>query len=131
MEDVRLLLSALWVAITFCTVFEGILGFIKPGYLNGVMVGEIDGIPVTQVVLVGNAVMMVIKSVMFFLSLTLPYPIIRWTNIGLVIFFIVIIFMMFGYYYTSSIQTWAYTYVFILTEIVLYALIGWYSWKWV
>jgi hypothetical protein len=55
MEDVRLILSALWVAVTFCSVFEAILGFVKPGYLKGVMAGEIDGIRVTQVVLVARA----------------------------------------------------------------------------
>jgi hypothetical protein len=131
MEEVRLILSALWVAVTFCSVFEATLGFLKPGYLSGVMAGEIDGIQVTQVVLVGNAVMMVIRSVMFFLCLTLPYPIIRWANIALVIVFTGIILMTLSYYYTSRIQIWAYYYVFTLTEIVLHALIVWYAWKWV
>jgi len=131
MEDVRLILSALWVAVTFCSGFEAILGFLKPGYLDGVMAGDIDGIQVTQLVLVGNAVMMVIKSVMVFLSLTIPFPIIRWTNIILVILFIGIIIMQLGYYFTSGIQKWAYYYVFMLAEIVLYALIALYAWNWV
>jgi hypothetical protein len=131
MEDVRLILSALWIAVTFCSGFEAILGFLKPGYLDGVMVGDIDGIQVTQLVLVGNAVMMVIKSVMVFLSLTIPFPIIRWTNIILVILFIGIIIMQLGYYFTSGIQKWAYYYVFMLAEIVLYALIASYAWNWV
>jgi hypothetical protein len=131
MEDVRLILSALWVAVTFCSVFEAILGFLKPGYLKGVMAGEIDGIPVTQVVLVGNATMMVIKSVMFFLSLTLPYPIISWANIILGILFTGVILMTLSYYFTKKVKTWAYYYVFAATEIVLYALIIWHAWKWV
>jgi hypothetical protein len=74
--------------------------------------------------------MMVIKSVMFFLSLTIPYPIIRWTNIIPAIFFIGIILMTLSYYVTTNVQTWAYYYVFAATEIVLYALIIWYAWKW-
>lgn len=131
MEDVRLILSALWIAVTFCSGFEAILGFLKPGYLDGVMAGDIDGIQVTQLVLVGNAVMMVIKSVMVFLSLTVPFPILRWANIILVILFIGIIVMQIGYYFTSDIQKWAYYYVFMLAEIVLYALIASYSWNWV
>jgi hypothetical protein len=130
MEDVRLIFSALWVAVTFCSVFEAILGFVKPGYLAGVMAGEIDGIQVTQIVMVGNAIMMVIKSVMFFLSLTIPYPIIRWTNIILAIFFIGIFLMQFGYYFTNNVPPWAYYYVFVAAEIVFYALIIWYAWKW-
>ena len=131
MEDVRLILSALWVAVTFCSGFEAILGFLKPGYLDGVMAGDIDGIHVTQLVLVGNAVMMVIKSVMVFLSLTIPFPIIQWANIVLVILFIGIIIMQLGYYFTSGIHKWAYYYVFMLAEIVLYALIALYAWNWV
>jgi len=131
MEDVRLFLSALWVAVTFCSVFEAILGYVKPGYLKGVMEGEIDGIRVTQVVMVGNAIMMVIKSVMFFISLTLPYPIIRWANIILSMLFTIVILMALGYYFTNKVPTWAYYYVFAATQIVLYALILWYAWKWV
>jgi hypothetical protein len=131
MEDVRLILSALWVAVTFCSVFEAILGFVKPGYLKGVMTGEIDGIKVTQGVTVGNAIMMVGKSVMFFLSLTLPYHILRWANIVLSVFFTVIILMAMGYYFTKNVKTWAYYYVFAATQFVLYALIISYAWKWV
>jgi len=131
MEDVRLILSALWIAVTFCSVFEAILGFVKPGYLKGVMAGEIDGIKVTQGVTVGNAIMMVIKSVMFFISLTLPYPLIRWANIILSVFFTVIILMAMGYYFTKNIKTWNYYYVFTATQFVLYALIFSYTWKWV
>jgi hypothetical protein len=131
MEDVRLILSALWVAVTFCSVFEAILGFVKPGYLKGVMAGEIDGIQVTQVVLVGNAIMMVIKSVMFFMSLTLPYPMVRWANIILSVAFFVVILMTLGFYFTTNVQTWNYYYYFAATEIVLYALNVWYAWKWV
>jgi hypothetical protein len=112
MEDVRLILSSLWIAVIFCSGFEAILGFLKPGYLDGVRAGDIDGIQVTQRVLVGNAVMMVIKSVMVFLSLTVPFAIIQWANIGLVILFIGIIIMQLGYYFTSGIQKWAYYYVF-------------------
>jgi hypothetical protein len=120
MEDVRLILSALWIAVTFCSVFEAILGFTKPGYLKGVMAGKIDGIPVTQVVMVGNAIMMVMKSVMFFISLTLPFTILRWANIILSMLFTVIILMALGYYFTNKIPTWAYYYVLVATQIVLY-----------
>jgi hypothetical protein len=131
LDDVRLILSALWVAVTFFSVFEGILGFVKPGYLQGVLAGEVDGIQITQRVMVGNTIMMVIKSVMFFLSLTLSYPIIRWTNIILCIAFFVLILMTFGFYFTTKVQIWVYYYVFSASEIVLYALIFWYAWMWV
>ncbi|UCC58464.1 MAG: hypothetical protein JSW14_00620 [Candidatus Bathyarchaeum sp.] len=130
MEDVRLILFALWVAVDFCLVFAAILGNYKPGHLKGMIAGEVDGIQTTQEVLVGNAIMMVIPSVMVFLSLTLPYPIIRWANIIVGIFFIGVVFITLAYYFTHNIQTWAYYYVFVITEIVLYGLIVWYAWVW-
>jgi hypothetical protein len=130
MEDVRLILLALWVAVNFCLVFAAILGNYKPGHLKGMIAGEVDGIQTTKEVLVGNAIMMVISSVMVFLSLTLPYPIIRWANIILGIFFIYVVFITLAYYFTHNILTWAYYYVFVITEIVLYGLIVWYAWVW-
>ena len=131
MEDVRLFLSALWVAVTFCSVFSAILGNLKPGYLEGVLAGEVDGIKTTQGVLVGNAIMMVIPSVMVFLSLTLPYPMIRWANIVFGIIFTGVILLTVAYYFTYNIQTWAYYYIIAFTQVILYVRIVWYAWKWV
>jgi len=131
MEDVRLILLSLWAAVDFCLVFAAILGNYKPGHLKGMIEGEVDGIKTTQGVVVGNAIMMAIQSVMVFLSLILPYPIISWVNIILGIFFIGVVFMTLAYYFTHKIQTWVYYYVFVVTEIVLYGLIVWYAWVWV
>jgi hypothetical protein len=116
--------------VDFCLVFAAILGNYKPGHLKGMMEGEVDGIQTTQEVLVGNAIMMVIPSVMVFLSLILPNPVIRWANIILGIFFIGVVFITLAYYFTHNIQTWAYYYVFVITEIVLYGLIIRYAWVW-
>ncbi len=127
MEDVRLILLALWAAVDFCLVFAAILGNYKLGHLKGMIAGEVDGIKTTQEVLVGKAIMMVIPSVMVFLSLTLPYPIIRWANIILGIFFMGVVFITLAYYFTHKIQTWTYQYVFVITEILLYGLIVGYE----
>lgn len=55
--------------------------------------GQVDGVPMTQSMLLLMALIMMIPSVMLFLSLTLTYPLIRWVNIivaiGLFIFNIV------------------------------------------
>ncbi len=130
MEEVRLILLALWVAVDFCLVFAAVLGNYKPGHLKGMISGEVDGIQTTQKVLVGNAIMMVIPSIMVFLSLTLPYPIIQWANISLGIFFIGVVLITLAYYFIHNIQTWAYYYVFVITEIVFYGLIVGYAWFW-
>ena len=131
MEDVRLILLSLWAAADFCLVFSAILGNYKPGHLKGMIGGEVDGIKTTQGVVVGNAIMMAIQSVMVFLSLILPYPIISWVNIILGVFFIGVVFMTLAYYFSHKIQPWVYYYVFVVTEIVLYGLIVWYAWVWV
>lgn len=131
MEDVKIILSGLWVSVTFCYVFAAILGNYKPGFLEGMMAGEVDGIKITQKVLVGNAIMTVTPSVMVFLSLALPYPVNRWANIILGIFFTGVILITLAYYFAFKIRTWAYYYVLVATEIVLYAMILWYAWKWV
>jgi len=131
MEDVRLILSALWVAVAFCLIFVAHLGLTKPGYIEGLIAGEVDGIKFTSNVVVGNAITMIIPSVMVFLSLTVPYPMIRWVNIIFSIGFLGIILMTLAYYFTYKVQYGAYYYVFKFTESVLYALIIWYAWMWV
>ena len=125
MEDVRLILLSLWAAVDFCLVFAAILGNYKPGHLKGMIEGEVDGIKTTQGVVAGNAIMMAIQSVMVFLSLILPYPIISWVNIILGIFYA-------GFYLvdlTAYLDKPYYVLLGIFT-IVFFALIIWYAWKW-
>ena len=88
--------------------------------------GKVEGIQITQEFLLGSAILMVIPSVMVFMSLTLKAKVNRWANIILGIVFtgvVLITLLMPG--------SWAYYYVFAITEIVLYALIVWYAWKWI
>jgi hypothetical protein len=62
---------------------------------------------------------------MIFLALTLKAKANRWANIILGIVYtgvVLITVLMLG--------TWAYYYVFAIAEVVLYALIVWYAWKW-
>jgi hypothetical protein len=123
--NVKIKLSALWVAVMFCYVYADVLGNYKPGILEGMIAGEVEGIQITQEFLLGSAILMVIPSVMVFLSLTLKAKVNRWANIILGIVFtgvVLITLLMPG--------SWAYYYVFAITEIVLYALIVWYAWKW-
>jgi hypothetical protein len=74
--------------------------------------------------------MMVIPSVMVFMSLILKAKLNRLVNIILSIFFTGVILITYAYYYVSGVNTWAYSYVFTITEIMLYVLIVWHAWKW-
>jgi hypothetical protein len=49
--------------------------------------GEIDGKPMTQIMLFGMAVLMVIPIIMVFLTLILPYSVNCWANIIVAAFF--------------------------------------------
>jgi hypothetical protein len=63
-----------------------LLGDVIRIYAGDFTPGKIDGKPMTQIVLLGIAVFMLIPIVMAFLSLILPYSVNRWENIFVAIF---------------------------------------------
>ena len=121
MEEVRIKLSALWVALMLTYLLGDVLrifsGDFKPG--------EIGGMQVTQGLYLGMAALMVIPVVMVFLSLTLNYPVNRWANIIVPIIFFV--FNLIGLPTYPS----AYDQFLIIVGLVFNALTVWYAWKWV
>jgi hypothetical protein len=86
--------------------------------------GRIEGAPVTQRMWLGIAGLMLISIVMIVLTLTLPYPTIRWVNIIAALFLVV--FNLFGLPYPG-----AYDNFLIGVSFVFNALTVWYAWKWV
>ena len=123
--NVKTKLSALWVALMFFYLYRDVLGFYAPGHLEALMAGEVAGIQITQVFLLGSAVLMAIPSLMVFLSLALRARANRWTNIILGIAHIAILAG------TSFIGELSPLYLFyVIVEFVLMALIVWHAWKW-
>jgi hypothetical protein len=129
MEDVKInvkmKISALWVAVMFLYVYADIKAFFMPGSIEGLIAGEAGPFKITQVFLLGSAVLMAIPAVMVFLSLTLKPKVNRWANIIL------------GIVYTGVILAtllmpglWAYYIFYGTVEVVLTVLIVWYAWKW-
>lgn len=120
-EDARIYLSALWVALMLSYLLGDVLrifsGDFKPG--------EIGGVQITQIMGLGIAILMVIPIVMVFLSLTVDYPVIRWANIILAIFFF--IFNLIGLPTYPS----AYDKFLIVVGLVFNVLTVWYAWNWV
>jgi len=84
MEDVKIILSATWAAL----MLAYLLGDVLRIYAGDFKPGEIGGRKITQNLLLGIAVLMVIPILMVFLSLTLNYPLNRWTNIVAAIVFL-------------------------------------------
>src|SRR5437899_3239509 len=83
MEDVKIILSASWVAL----MLTYLLGDVLRIYSGDFKAGEIRGMKISQDQWLGVAVLMVIPVVMSFLSLTLNYPVSRWANIIVPIIF--------------------------------------------
>ena len=79
--NVKIKLLALWIALMFCYTYADILGFLCAREPRRAISGEIAGIQMTQGVLLGSAILMVIPSVMVFLSLVLKAKANRLVNI--------------------------------------------------
>ena len=121
MEDVKIILSALWVA----TMLTYLLGDVLRIFAGDFTAGEIEGVQVTQVVWLGIAVFMVIPVVMVFLSLTLPYPVNRWANIIAAV-------LLFGFnLFGLPTYPGAYDKFLIIVGLGLNVLTVWYAWMWV
>jgi hypothetical protein len=121
MLDTRIILAGLWVAVMLTYLWGDVLriiaGDVEPGMLMA-------GMQATQGMLLLIAVIMLIPIIMVVLTLTIPYPAIRWVN--LVVAVIVVVFNLLGLPYKG-----AYDNFLIVVSFVFNALTIWYAWKWV
>jgi hypothetical protein len=92
-------------------------GDVEPGKLTG-------GAEATPAMWLMIAAFMLVPIVMLVLTLTLPYPAIRWVNI--VVAIVVVLFNLAGLPYKG-----AYDNFLIVVSFVFNALTIWYAWKWV
>jgi len=121
MEKVRIILSALWVAL----MLTYLLGDVLRIFAGDFKAGEMAGMKPSPALYVGLAALMLIPIVMLLLSLTLPYPVNRWANIIAAI-------LLFGFN-LIGLPTYpsAYDKFLIAVGLVFNALTVWYAWKWV
>ena len=120
---VRFKLFALWSAVMFFYIYGDYFELYQPGKLPDMISGRMALGAVSQGVLLGMAAVMVIPSLMPFLSLVLPTRANRWVNIvfGAVYSVIMILAIRGG---------WHFYILFGLIEITLTVLIVWYAWTW-
>src|SRR5687767_12124279 len=128
MEDmkinVKMKLSALWIAMMLLYIYADILSLFRPGQIEEMIEGLMGPFPVTQGSLLTASILMIIPAVMVFLSLTLRPKVNRRANVTLgILYTLVNISNLIG-------ETWAYYIFFGIIEIVLTLLIVWYAWKW-
>jgi len=122
--NVRIKLSALWVAMMLLYIYADILSLFRPGQIEEMIAGKMGPFPVTQGSLFVASTLMIIPAVMVFLSLALQPNVNRWANI--------IFGMLYTFVNISNLlgETWAYYIFFGIVEIVLTLLIVRYAWKW-
>ncbi len=120
MEEVRIKLSALWVAL----MLTYLLGDVLRIFSGDFQAGAIEGMQVTQGMYLGMAILLVLPVVMGFLSLTLKFPVNRWANIILAI--VLFVFNLIGLPTYPS----AYDQFLIIVGLGFNILTVWYAWRW-
>ena len=104
-----------------------LLTLMKPGVLQQIMAGNIEGLQITPEILLVYAVIFLFPLVMAFLSLTLKDSMNRWANIimGLVGAVLSLVGLS-----EELAQPYAYAILIWITKIAVDALIVWYAYKW-
>ena len=120
MEDVRIVLSGLWVSL----MLTYLLGDVMRIYAGDFVAGEIGGMKISQGMLMGMAAIMVVPAIMVFLTLVLGYPLIRWVTIILAIFFFGFNLIGLPGYHS------AFDKFLIVVGLGLNVLAAWYAWNW-
>ena len=77
MQDAQIRLSGLWVAL----MLTYLLGDVLRIYAGDVTPGEIRGVQLTQLMVLGIALLLVLPIVMVVVTLTVGQPFNRWANI--------------------------------------------------
>jgi hypothetical protein len=124
--DVKLVLSALWIAMLIVFAYVDIFGFLRADVLRAALDGKMatTGITVDQMFLVFTDVYILIPTLMVFLSLVLRPRVNRIVNIVVALFYAVsIIAACIG-------ETWAYYFLGSAVEVVLLVAIVRTAWTW-
>jgi hypothetical protein len=119
-EETRTKLSTLWVSL----MLTYLLGDVLRIFSGDFSAGEVIGMEMSQGLMLGMAILMVIPVVMVFLTLTLKHAVSRWANIILPIFF-------FGFN-AIGLPTYPslYDQFLIVVGLVFNLLAVWIAWKW-
>jgi len=122
-EAVRIKLAALWTSVMFCYIYADYFGLYVPGRLQRMQKGTMGPLgSVTQGVLLGTSAVMVVPSIMIFLSVALTPKLARWLNVVFGALYTLIILM--------TMWRWAFYVFYGVVEIVLTLLVVVYAWRW-
>ena len=119
MESVRIILSGSWAAL----MLTYLLGDVLRIFSGTFTAGEIAGQEASEWMWVLAAAVMLIPIVMIVVSLTMPFPAVKWLSIGLAVF--LVLFNLVGLPYPSLFDN-----LLIVFSFVFNALIAWQAWTW-
>ena len=121
MEEVRIILAGIWVAL----MLTYLLGDVMRIFAGDFTPGKIEGKKMTQGMLMLMALLMLIPIVMVVLSLTLSYPTIRWVHIIAAGFLFI--------FNLAGIRTYPghYDKFLIAVGLVFNVITIWFAWMWV
>ncbi|MFL6675198.1 MAG: DUF6326 family protein [Massilia sp.] len=123
--DIKIKLSALWIATMFCYIYGDYFELYVPGKLSSMIEGKMLPLgPVTQGMLIGTSAMMATQAVMAFFSLVAPPTLNRWLNVmfGLAFSFVVLMVVTHG--------GWIFYKLLGVVEIALLLALVWLAWNW-
>jgi hypothetical protein len=118
-------ISVLWLFVGISFIAQAVLNILKPGALAQVMAGNLEGMEITQEVMLVWAVMFLFPLVMAILSLALKDSINRWANI--IVGMVVVILCLIGF---AEYRADAYAILILTTRIIVAASVIWLAYKW-
>lgn len=122
--NVKLKISALWIAVMFLYAYVDIFSWFKPGVIEGVMAGKMFLFQINQSFLFFTTLYITIPSLMVFLSLVLKPKVNRWVNIiASIIYLVTMLGACIG-------ETWIFYIFGTVVESILLLLIIFYAIKW-
>jgi hypothetical protein len=120
--NVKLKISALWMAVMFCYVYGDYIQVYVPGVIAKAI--EVKTTTETQLEFFAVALLMAMPSVMIFFTLVLKPKVNRWLNIILSMLYIIILIA------TNLAETWVFYLFLTVIEILISMAVIWYAWKW-
>ena len=79
--DIKALLSTLWSFVLFNMIFRDLHEFGRPGFLEEIMTGIVNGVQITEKLMLLGGIMAEVPISMVLLSRVLKYRVNRWANI--------------------------------------------------
>jgi hypothetical protein len=124
--NVKIILSALWIAVMFIYVYADIKTLFQPEIPEQIISGIVAGMTINQTFLFTAAILMSIPAIMIVLSLILKPGINRRVNIIVSLLHIALIII------TRFVpgKIWYYYLYYQSIEAVFHLLIIWYAWRW-